>query len=224
MKQAMNERNAKLKLKLQAAWKAKKKAPTYRMQESIRLKVMKREKGDQDLFKKGPLIDTAANTAVLTVADSKKCTLTKLAVPIPMETIDGVTKSSVSAKKDFKIAKIRDGIVLQGAKESVIPAWDVCAPGTNKAYYQDEKGAAIIDTKTKEVYECPAAGKCYRLPMETKEINRQEVKVAEMAVQKEREERRAEEMQAHQAELHKPKMPKGRCDTCDANRVDYVKE
>jgi len=41
-----------------------------------------------------------------------------------------------------------------------------------------------------EVYECPAAGKCYRLPMETKAINRQEVKVAEMAVQKEREERR----------------------------------
>lgn len=60
--------------------------------------------------------------------------------------------------------------------------------------------------------------------METKTINRQEVKVAEMAVQKEREERRAEEMQAHQAELHKPKMPKGRCGTCDANRVDYVKE
>ena len=37
MKQAMTERNAKLKLKLQAAWKAKKKAPTYKMQESNRL-------------------------------------------------------------------------------------------------------------------------------------------------------------------------------------------
>ena len=42
------------------------------MQETNRLKVMKRDKGGQDLFKKGPLIDTAANTAVLTVADSKK--------------------------------------------------------------------------------------------------------------------------------------------------------
>ena len=66
----------------------------------------------------------------------------------------------------------------------------VCAPGSNKAYYQDEKGAAIVDTKTKEVFECPPPGKCYRLPMEEKAINRQEVKVAELAVQKEREEQR----------------------------------
>ena len=51
-----------------------------------------------------------------------------------------------------------------------------------------------MDTKTKEVYECPPSGKCYRLPMEEKTINRQEVKVAELAVQKEREERRADEM------------------------------
>ena len=60
LKQAMIERNAKHKLKLQAAWKATKKAPTYRMQETNRLKVMKRDKGGQDLFKKGPLIDTAS--------------------------------------------------------------------------------------------------------------------------------------------------------------------
>ena len=31
-------------------------------------------------------------------------------------------------------------------------------------------------------------------------------------------------MIAHQEELHKPKMPRGRCETCDANRVEYNKE
>ena len=35
---------------------------------------------------------------------------------------------------------------------------------------------------------------------------------------------RVNEMIEHQEELHKPKMPKGRCDTCDANRVEYNKE
>ena len=88
------------------------------MQESSRLKVMKREKGGQDLFKKGPLIDTAANTAVLTVADSKKCTLTKLAVPIPMETIDGVTKSSVSAKRERRKESGGDDSAPRGATQA----------------------------------------------------------------------------------------------------------
>ena len=72
MKQAMIERNDKLKLKLQAAWKAKKKARTYRMQEGNRLKVMKREKGDQDLFKKGPL-KVHANKAGCTNTNGDIC-------------------------------------------------------------------------------------------------------------------------------------------------------
>ena len=69
-------------------------------------------------------------------------------------------------------------------------------------------------TKTKEVFECLAVGKCYRLPMEKRAINRQEVRVAELAVQKEREGRRAEGMELHQAELHLgAALPKAGADT-----------
>ena len=60
----------------------------------------------------------------------------------------------------------------------------------------------IIDTETKKVYECPADGSVYRLPVtDNVDLNRSMVTVAELMVEKERNARRNKEMLMHMMKM-----------------------
>ena len=172
-------------------------------------------------LKKGPIIDSAATVPILTVKDSKQCqSVTELKTPQKLDTIDGVTTAKKSGSIELPVVGIKDGLILPEAKESVIPLADICGPGTGMAYYQDEKGAALVNTKKNKVYECIPDGKVYRLPLtKEQEVSRQIVNVAELMVNKERNQRKALQMLQHVKNLHKPKMPVGMCATCDETRV-----
>ena len=105
----------------------------------------------------------------------------------------------------------------------MLPTCEICKD--ELAYYQDKHGAAIINTETKEVFECPQEGKIHRFPLTSdKTVNRQEVHVAEVAVAKERMTRQTFYKWKHQKRAHKPRMPIGMCEVCDETRVLHNQE
>ena len=104
-----------------------------------------------------------------------------LLVPLPMDTIDSHTEAKQRANMATPLMEIKNSVVLKKAKESVIPTTEICRDGNDLAFYQDKNGAAIMNVKTKDVYECPQDGKCFRLPMtDDKTLNRHMVIVAEI--------------------------------------------
>ena len=77
-----------------------------------------------------------------------------------METIDGETKSSLTATIKLPLMEIKNSVVLDKAQESVVPTCEVCQD--NRAFYQDEQGAAIYNKSAKEVFECIPDGTDYQ--------------------------------------------------------------
>lgn len=199
--------------------KKNQRAPTFQEEAINELKKLKLASGEQIKLTKGPILDSAATVAIFSTKDSKKCDkIIKLPTPILMDTIDGETKSTVKVETSLPLKDITNAVVLDNAGESVVPTFDIC--DDELAYYQDKQGAAIYNTETKEVFECPQDGKVYRMPLtKNKMVNRQEVHVAEIALAKERTLRKAMHMLKHQARGHKPRMPIGMCHVCDEVRV-----
>ena len=148
----------------------------------------------------------------MTKQDSKRCdTVTQLTTPITIDTIDGETKAAAKASVKLPLIEISDAVVLEKAQESVLPTCEICKDELE--YYQDKHGAAIINTETKEVFECPQEGNIHRFPLTSdKTINRQEVHVAEIAVAKERMASQNFNKLKHQKHAHKPRMPIGMCE------------
>ena len=70
-----------------------------------------------------------------------------------MATIDGETEAKEKATMTLPVVGTKEGIVLEGAEESVIPASDITCKGSNLVYYQDEEGAVIYNKETKEANE-----------------------------------------------------------------------
>ena len=113
----------------------------------------------------GPVLDSAANVPVVTVAKAKQCNNKRdLQNPVCVEMAEGVTK--VDQMVDIPGAfPVKNALVMKHAKESVVPVHTVCKQ-QKLVYVQDENGAALVDTKAKIAYECPAdkTGTQYKLP------------------------------------------------------------
>ena len=139
------------------------KTKSYVMTEKDKVATLKAKHKISTTLKKGPIIDSAATVPILTVQDSKKCeVITELQTPQKLDTIDGTTTAKRTGSMVLPVVGIQNALILNSAKESVIPTSEICAPGSGLAYYQDEKGAAILDIEQQKIYECPADGKVYR--------------------------------------------------------------
>ena len=87
----------------------------------------------------------------------------KLRVPVELDGIFGTKQVTQSGTIKVGGQQYHDGLLVDTAKESVVPLHDVLL--RNKVYCQDAEGAILYDKTTKTAEELVPDGMVYRLPV-----------------------------------------------------------
>ena len=186
------------------------KRPSWAMKKSDCLR-SHRGQGRRAVVRKGPLIDTAATAPIWAPKDAKYLTNIQPITGVTVTGIAGATKPTHTGTMSIGQYSFQKGLLLPGAKESVVPVKELTKDGST--YVQWKDGAALV--KDGKATVCIPEKEQFRLPVEKvgSKVAHVELVLAEAKAKEAKRLLLKKSMLEHQLECHKPKMPD--CDVCD---------